>query len=52
MKEKIYQQLWEILSGQSAHPDFQNIPAETRQAIREILVATKSDLPACWKKAK
>ncbi len=49
MKEKIYQQLWEILSGQSTHPDFQKIPAETRAAIREILVATKTDLPACWK---
>ncbi len=52
MKEKIYQQLWEILSGQSAHPDFQKIPTETRQAIREILVATKTDLPACWKKSE
>ena len=49
MKEKIYLQLGEILAGRSPHPDFQKIPAETRQAIREILVATKTDLPESWR---
>jgi hypothetical protein len=52
MKEKIYLQLGEILAGRSTHPDFKKIPAETRQAIREILVATKTDLPASWKQAE
>ncbi len=51
MKEKIYLQLGEILAGRSTHPDFQKIPAETRLAIREILIATKTDLPASWKQA-
>jgi hypothetical protein len=50
MKEDIYQQLYDILTGKDTSPDFQSLSADTRQAILEILVETKSGLPDYWKK--
>jgi len=50
LKAQIYKRLWDILNGQDTTPAFENIPAQTRQAIREILVETKTGLPDYWKR--
>ena len=50
LKAQIYQRLWAILNGQDPTPEFENIPAQTRRAIREILVETKTGLPDYWKR--
>ncbi len=49
LKETLYQRLWDILTAKDTSPAFARIPTETRQAIREILVGTKEDLPSYWK---
>jgi hypothetical protein len=48
LKARIYERLWEILSGADASEAFQPITPESRKAIHEILVETKKDLPAYW----
>ena len=48
LKERIYERLWEILNGEDGSPAYEKLSSESRQAIREILVATKKDLPAKW----
>ena len=50
LKAQIYQRLWDILNGRDTTSEFENIPAQTRRAIREILVETKTDLPDYWKR--
>jgi len=50
LKAQIYQRLWNILAGQDTTPDFEKLPAQTRLAIREILIETKSGLPDYWKR--
>ena len=50
LKETLYQRLWDILNGRDTGPAFTRIPAETRQAIREILIETKKDIPPYWKR--
>lgn len=49
MKDRLYKRLWEILNGRDANPDFVRLSAADRQAIREILVATKAGLPDYWR---
>jgi hypothetical protein len=49
LRERIYQRLGDILSGQDKSSAFANISGEDRKAIREILLETKKDLPASWK---
>ncbi|MBI3875350.1 MAG: hypothetical protein HY300_05215 [Verrucomicrobia bacterium] len=49
MRERIYSRLHEILTGRDTSPDFAKIPPETRQAILEILLATKDGLPDSWR---
>jgi hypothetical protein len=49
LKARIYERLWEVLTGKDTSPAFESIPAETRQAIREIIGETKKGLPAYWK---
>ena len=49
VKTRIYQRLWDILSGKDTAAEWQKIPDETRQAIREILADTKPGLPGYWK---
>jgi hypothetical protein len=46
LKETIYKQLWNILNGNNSAADFQDIPLETRAAVREILVQTKHAFPS------
>lgn len=48
LKERIFQRLWSVLTGETID-GFENLDAETRQALREILIATKADLPDYWK---
>ena len=52
MREHLYQRLWEILTGKDTSPDFQNISTETKRAILEILLETKSGLPNYWKEQR
>ena len=48
LKERIYERLFEILDGEDSSGAYEKISPASRQAIREILVATKKDLPARW----
>jgi len=50
VKERLYQRLWDILSGKDSSETFQNLSPETKQAILEILADTRKDLPAYWRK--
>jgi hypothetical protein len=49
VKDRIYQRLWDVLSGKETGKDYSNLSAADRQAIKEILIATKPGLPAYWK---
>lgn len=44
----LYRRLWKILHGEDDNPEFQGIPAASREAILQILIETKSDLPRYW----
>jgi hypothetical protein len=48
-KDYIYRRLFEVLSGSDQSPEFSNLKGEDRQAILEILVATKPGIPNEWK---
>jgi hypothetical protein len=45
----VYRRLLEVLSGRDHTPEFARLSAADRQAILEILLATKKGLPADWK---
>jgi hypothetical protein len=46
-KEAVYSRLWDVLSGrEKKQPYASRLPAADRQAIIQILRATKKDLPA------
>lgn len=49
VKHYILRQMWEILNDRGANKEFSHLQAADRQAIREILTATKLDLPAYWR---
>jgi len=49
VRRHLYRRLWEVLSGEDPSADFRRMTSEQRQAIREILVATKKDLPVYWR---
>ncbi len=49
VKQHIYRRLQEILTGQDTSQDFAQLSAADRQAILEILRATKPDLAGYWK---
>lgn len=51
MRDHLLQRLWAILVGKDTAPDFAKIPVERRQAILEILRATKPGLPAYWQES-
>ena len=51
MHDHLLHRLWEILTGKDTTPDFAKIPAEQRQAILEILRATKPGLPDYWRES-
>ncbi len=45
LKAAVYARLWAVLSGRDARPKFAHLTKADRQAIVEILRATKPDLP-------
>ncbi|CAN5712721.1 hypothetical protein BH11VER1_BH11VER1_26370 [soil metagenome] len=47
-KEKFYERLWKVLSGQEKTEDFASLSESERQYIRDILLATIKDLPGYW----
>ena len=49
-KEYVYRRLVEVLTGQDTSPDFAKLTKQGRQAILEILLATKPGFPDRWKK--
>lgn len=49
-KGYVYHRLLEVLSGQDQSPDFARLSASDRQAILEILLATKQGLPEEWQR--
>ncbi len=51
MHDHLLQRLHEILTGKDTSPDFAKIPAEQRQAVLEILRATKPGLPEYWRES-
>lgn len=48
-RRHLYRRLGEVLAGEDATGEFKSLTAETRAAIREILMQTKKDLPATWR---
>lgn len=51
VRERVYRRLWEVLAGQDKSQPFQHLTGTDREAIRDILIATKKDLPAYWKES-
>jgi hypothetical protein len=51
LKERVYLRLWEVLSGEDTSDEFESLSSVSRQAILEILLGTKSDLPDYWRKS-
>jgi hypothetical protein len=49
-KQFVYRRLREVLAGRDGSADFQALSGEDRRAILEILLATKTDLPADWQR--
>jgi hypothetical protein len=48
-RDRIYRRLWEVLTGADQTPAFSRLTATDWKAIHQILLATKSDLPAYWR---
>lgn len=48
-REYVYHRLLEVLSGQDSSPDFARLTAADRQAVVEILLDTKANLPQEWR---
>lgn len=48
-KGLVYQRLWDVLNGRGEAGVYSSLSAEDRQAILEILLETKTDLPAYWR---
>ncbi len=49
VRERVYQRLYEILSGKDASKTFAALSPEARGAILEIVRATKPNLPDSWR---
>lgn len=47
--EPIYRELYDVLTASETDEEFSHLSAEDRQAVLEILRATKSDLPEYWR---
>jgi hypothetical protein len=48
-RERIYQRLFNVLTGKDTDPRFVKLSADDRRNVLEILRETKSNLPAYWK---
>jgi hypothetical protein len=49
VKDYVLRRLWEVLSGKDTSKDFAHLSAADRQAIFDILRATKTNLPDYWR---
>ncbi len=49
LKGIVYRKLHDVLIGRDQSPPFQHLSAEDRQAILDILLDTKQDLPKSWR---
>lgn len=49
VRDYVLQRLWNILEGKETSSDFAHLTAADRLAIKQILQATKPNLPAYWK---
>jgi len=49
VRDRVYQRLYEILTGKDTSKTFASLAPETRSAILEILRATKPSLPESWR---
>jgi len=50
VRERVYQRLYDVLTGKDKSATFAGISPTDRQAVFEILRATKPNLPAYWTK--
>jgi|SRR5579871_1272307 len=48
VRDRVYQRLYEILTGKDTSPTYAKLTANTRRAILEIVRDTKKGLPAYW----
>lgn len=49
VKSYVYGRMHDVLTGRDYTRDFDHLTAEDRQAIREVLLATKPELAAAWR---
>jgi hypothetical protein len=50
VKEWIYRRMWDVLSGRDKNKKYSRLTAADRTAVREILLDTKTDLPAYFRR--
>lgn len=50
MKDRVYQRLWQVLTGEDQTPKFASLSTGDRRSILEILRATKTGLPEYWQR--
>jgi hypothetical protein len=48
VRERVYRRMWQVLTTDEKKPAFAHLSASDRQAIREIVAATKKGLPEYW----
>jgi hypothetical protein len=48
VKDYVLRRLWDVLTGKDTSAAFAHLSAGDRQAIREILLQTKPNLPSYW----
>jgi hypothetical protein len=51
VKDHVWRRIWEVLTGRDNGKEFAHLSPADRQAIREILLDTKPDLPPYWREA-
>jgi hypothetical protein len=51
-RERIYQRLFNVLTGKDSDPKFAKLSADDRRNVLEILRATKTNLPGYWTAAQ
>ena len=48
-RERVYQRIYDVLTGTDTNPKFARLSVEDRRATLEIVRATKANLPGYWK---
>jgi hypothetical protein len=51
-RQYVYRRLWKVLTGRDDSREFDHLTDRDREAIYQILLQTKNDLPAYWKSRK